>query len=168
MTRAVHITPRDVWSATGRRTRKTLSKSAARCRVRNCTPSMPPTLPGDWRPTAPAADLQTPIAANIWRRQLLALNASQKDGDQSDYRVAQMLQAYLNRPEAAIDETRQAHLVPGLVFQFANEYPRIHLSVGFDKLYVVKSLKTFLDWVQQRRGGGLWQAPDPVPCPCSV
>ncbi len=60
-----------------------------------------------------------------------------------------MLQAYLNRPEAAIDETRQAHLVPGLVFQFANEYPRIHLSVGFDKLYVVKSLKTFLDWVQQ-------------------
>lgn len=80
---------------------------------------------------------------------LLALNASQKDGDQSDYRVAQMLQAYLNRPEAAIDETRQAHLVPGLVFQFANEYPRIHLSVGFDKLYVVKSLKTFLDWVQQ-------------------
>lgn len=80
---------------------------------------------------------------------LLALNAHQKDEDRSDYRVEEILQTYLNRPESAIDETRQAHIVPSLGTELWNEYPRLHFSVGFDKLYVIRNLKTFLEWVQR-------------------
>ena len=82
------------------------------------------------------------------------------DGAKSDLSVSRMLEAYLNRPESEVDPTRQAQLVPRLtVGSYAASYPSLSFRVGFDKLYVVKNIKTFLELVSRgeeaRYGKGL-------------
>ena len=72
------------------------------------------------------------------------------DGAKSDLSVSRMLEAYLNRPESEVDPTRQAQLVPRLtVGSYAASYPSLSFRVGFDKLYVVKNIKTFLELVSR-------------------
>lgn len=80
---------------------------------------------------------------------LLAMADSKTETIHSDLQVNRILRAYRNRTGSGVDRTRQAHLVPRIdQADTARSYPYLTFQVGFDKLYVVKNVKAFLDYVR--------------------
>lgn len=76
--------------------------------------------------------------------------ANYQERASSDFSVQKILNTYLNRAQEPIDGSRQAHLVPRLIpSSLPNGYPALSFQVGFEKLYVVKNIRSFLEDVEQ-------------------
>lgn len=72
----------------------------------------------------------------------------------SDAAGRQVLELYLSRSRQAdaVDPSRKARLVPTLAqAYYGRGYPAISFQVGFERLYVVKDIKRFLEYVRDRR-----------------
>jgi len=70
---------------------------------------------------------------------------------QSDDRARQLLRSYVERPRGGPDHNAQAHLIPRIIgSSYDGDYPAFSLQVGFDRLYVVRDIKKFLDNVVLR------------------
>lgn len=72
---------------------------------------------------------------------------------QSDPRAKSMLQAYVNRTSQQEGQSpkRPAQLVPSIYPGFnRNDYPAFAFQVGYDKLYVIRDVKKFVENVLRR------------------
>lgn len=79
---------------------------------------------------------------------------SVKKQPQSDWQARQMLQTYMEKSQrqAASDKT-PVRLVPRLqaAYQLRGEFPTFSFRVGRERLYVVKSIQSFLENVRDRK-----------------
>ena len=81
---------------------------------------------------------------------LLTMVSYQPETNRSDGRVSRILKAYRDRSRSGVDATRQARLVPQIFpSEMSRGYPTLTFQVGFDRLYVVKNVKTFLEYVSK-------------------
>ena len=81
---------------------------------------------------------------------LLTLASFRGETNHSDGRVSQILKAYRNRSGPSVDATRQARLIPQIwPSDRERAYPMLTFQVGFDRLYVVKNVRTFLEHVNK-------------------
>lgn len=81
---------------------------------------------------------------------LLTMVSYQPETNRSDGRVSRILKAYRDRSRSGVDATRQARLVPQIFpSEMSRGYPTLTFQVGFDRLYVVKNVKTFLEHVSK-------------------
>lgn len=69
---------------------------------------------------------------------------------QSDSRAKGLLQAYMERTQSMELREEKARLVPLMHLSGKNDYPTFTFQVGFDRLYVVRDIKAFVDNVSHR------------------
>jgi superfamily II DNA or RNA helicase len=68
----------------------------------------------------------------------------------TDFYARRMLETYLQKSSRDYERQMPVHLVPRLLLdnQFQGEYPAFGFRVGYEKLYVVKDIRTFLENVR--------------------
>lgn len=92
----------------------------------------------DWRDGKPKQTAGTPLE-------------NRPGSSLTDQPARRLMEQYINLSRSA-DKTGEAHLTPALSpVLLDGEYPKLSLTVGVARMYVVKDISTFLDNVAQRR-----------------
>lgn len=69
---------------------------------------------------------------------------------QSDARAQQLLRSYMEKTREGAVQDAKARLVPRVSPGFSGDYPGFSFQVGFERLYVVRDVKKFLENVERR------------------
>ena len=67
----------------------------------------------------------------------------------SDFYIKSLLKTYLEQSQQQALQNREARLVPCLHTPITHQYPTFSFRVGFEKLYVVRDIRAFVDHVAQ-------------------
>lgn len=69
---------------------------------------------------------------------------------QSDARAQQLLRSYMEKTREGVVQDAKARLVPRISPGYDGNYPNFTFQVGFERLYVVRDVKKFLESVERR------------------